>query len=97
MEKVEDGRVKSQSPSDSDLGVKRENLGNADAALEYLANEDTAIMSEIDEKKLVWKIDWMVCVSRASGGSEQQLTDITDHAADVALVRQLQDHCSGCV
>jgi hypothetical protein len=32
----------------------------ADAALSFLASEGTAALSEIDEKKLVCKIDWMI-------------------------------------
>ena len=43
-----------------DIEEKRENLVEVDAALEYLANEDTTVMGEIDEKKLVKKIDWMI-------------------------------------
>lgn len=33
---------------------------DVDAALDYLNREDTTIMSEIDEKKLVRKIDWRI-------------------------------------
>jgi hypothetical protein len=33
---------------------------DADAALEYLTHEDTRVMTEIDERKLVRKIDWML-------------------------------------
>ena len=33
---------------------------DVDAALDYLNHEDTTIMSEIDEKKLVRKIDWRI-------------------------------------
>lgn len=34
--------------------------GKADAALDFLRTEDTALLSEVDEKKLVRKIDWMI-------------------------------------
>ena len=34
--------------------------GEIDAALEYLNHEDTTLMTTIDEKKLVRKIDWMI-------------------------------------
>lgn len=34
--------------------------GKVDAALEFLRKEGTAEMSELDEKKLVRKIDWMI-------------------------------------
>lgn len=34
--------------------------GNVDAALEFLQTEGTAVMSALDEKKLVRKIDWMI-------------------------------------
>lgn len=33
---------------------------DVDAALEYLNHENTSVMTEIDEKKLLRKIDWMV-------------------------------------
>lgn len=45
---------------------KRESVverGDVDAALEYLDHEDTTVMSTIDEKKLVRKIDWMIVPS----------------------------------
>ncbi|KAL8738516.1 MAG: hypothetical protein Q9190_007989 [Brigantiaea leucoxantha] len=45
-----------------DIEAKRENLFEVDAALEYLSNEDTTVMTEIDEKKLVRKIDWMISI-----------------------------------
>jgi hypothetical protein len=36
--------------------------GKADAALEFLRteNEDIAVLTEVDEKALVRKIDWMI-------------------------------------
>lgn len=34
--------------------------GKVDAALEFLQTEGTAVMSDLDEKKLVRKIDWMI-------------------------------------
>ena len=43
-----------------DVEEKRVELGDVDAALEYLNHEDTTLMSEVDEKKLVRKIDWMI-------------------------------------
>ena len=44
-----------------DVESKREDLVQVDAALQYLNHgEDLATMSEIDEKKLVRKIDWMI-------------------------------------
>jgi len=49
-----------------DVEDKRESYvgrGDVDAALEYLDHEDTTIMSTIDEKKLVRKIDWMIVPS----------------------------------
>lgn len=33
---------------------------NVDAALEFLATEEIGIMTEMDEKKLVRKIDWRI-------------------------------------
>lgn len=33
---------------------------NVDAALEFLASEEIGIMTEVDEKKLVRKIDWRI-------------------------------------
>lgn len=33
---------------------------DADAALEYLNHEEITVMTEIDEKKLVRKIDWWI-------------------------------------
>lgn len=33
---------------------------NVDAALEFLASEEIRIMTEVDEKKLVRKIDWRI-------------------------------------
>ena len=36
------------------------NIEEVDAALIYLKNEGTAVMTAIDEKKLVRKIDWMI-------------------------------------
>ena len=36
------------------------NVAEVDAALVYLKNEGTAVMTEMDEKKLVRKIDWMI-------------------------------------
>ena len=49
-----------------DVEDKRETYvgrGDVDAALEYLDHEDTTIMSTIDERKLVRKIDWMIVPS----------------------------------
>lgn len=43
-----------------DVEEKRVELGDVDAALDYLNHEDTTLMSEVDEKKLVRKIDWMI-------------------------------------
>lgn len=43
-----------------DVEQKKEYSGDVDAALEYLAREDTTIMTDIDEKKLVRKIDFMI-------------------------------------
>lgn len=34
--------------------------GKADAALEFLRTEDVAVITEVDEKALVRKIDWMI-------------------------------------
>ena len=34
--------------------------GEVDAALEYLQQEGTAIMTNVDERKLIRKIDWMI-------------------------------------
>ena len=34
--------------------------GKADAALEFLRTEDIAVITEVDEKALVRKIDWMI-------------------------------------
>ena len=34
--------------------------GDVDAALEYLDHEDTTLLSTVDEKSLVRKIDWMI-------------------------------------
>lgn len=34
--------------------------GKADAALEFLRTEDIAVLTEVDEKALVRKIDWMI-------------------------------------
>ncbi len=47
---------------DIELNVedKRENLVDVDAALEYLNNEGTTVMTAVDEKRLVRKIDWMI-------------------------------------
>lgn len=43
-----------------DVEEKRVELVDVDAALDYLNHEDTTLMSEVDEKKLVRKIDWMI-------------------------------------
>lgn len=45
---------------------------DADAALEFLYAEDTILMTEVDEKRLVRKIDWrivplMCTLSRRNG------------------------------
>ncbi|KAI9730684.1 MAG: hypothetical protein M1834_005652 [Cirrosporium novae-zelandiae] len=46
---------------DIDVESKRvDDSAQVDDALRYLNHEDTTIMSEIDEKKLVRKIDWMI-------------------------------------
>ena len=34
--------------------------GKVDAALEFLRTEDVAVITEVDEKALVRKIDWMI-------------------------------------
>lgn len=34
--------------------------GKADAALDFLRTEDIAVITEVDEKALVRKIDWMI-------------------------------------
>lgn len=51
---------KTAPAAEQDLESKMERKGRVDAALEYLNQEDTRIMSEIDEAKLVRKIDWMI-------------------------------------
>ncbi len=44
----------------TDPESKQINHVDVDAALEYLTHEDTRIINEVDEKKLVRKIDWMI-------------------------------------
>lgn len=36
------------------------NASNVDAALEFLHAGDASVVSDIDEKKLVRKVDWMI-------------------------------------
>lgn len=45
-----------------DLDTKNHliSTGNADAALDFLRSEDLAEISEVNEKALVRKIDWMI-------------------------------------
>ena len=45
---------------ETELESTRLASGEADAALEYLNHEGSAVMSEIDEKALVKKIDWRI-------------------------------------
>lgn len=45
---------------DTETGTTTVKAGNVDAALEFLQTENTAVMSEVDEKKLIRKIDWMI-------------------------------------
>lgn len=54
------------SPEDQGQTVNTEvkdislSAGKADAALEFLRDEDTGIAVEVNEKALVRKIDWMI-------------------------------------
>ncbi|KAJ9306737.1 hypothetical protein DTO217A2_3724 [Paecilomyces variotii] len=45
---------------DTEAGTTTVKAGNVDAALEFLQTENTAVMSEVDEKRLIRKIDWMI-------------------------------------
>lgn len=46
------------SAKDPELQVPRP--ADADAALEFVTHENTGTMTEVDEKKLVRKIDWRI-------------------------------------
>jgi hypothetical protein len=54
--------TESHTRQDVDLETKNGLIatGNADAALEFLRSEDIAVITEVDEKALVRKIDWMI-------------------------------------
>jgi hypothetical protein len=45
---------------DAEAGTLSVPIGEVDAALEFLQKEGPAVMSEMDEKKLVRKIDFMI-------------------------------------
>jgi hypothetical protein len=64
MGNPEDERVTSPAIAadrfDADVPKGFAASGTVDAALEFLQAEGGAILSEIDEKKLVRKIDWMI-------------------------------------
>jgi hypothetical protein len=45
---------------DVEAKVGARSSGKADAALEFLSAERTAFVSDVDERKLVRKIDWMI-------------------------------------
>jgi hypothetical protein len=50
-----------EQPSQSvSVDVKNVPTGKADAALEFLRDEDIAVATEVNEKALVRKIDWMI-------------------------------------
>ena len=49
---------------------KMENAVQVDAALEYLNHEDATLMTTIDERKLVRKIDWMIVPCRLPASIE---------------------------
>lgn len=53
-----DKTVLSNSELDSEKQALRSK--DADAALEFLYAEETTIMTDVDEKKLVRKIDWRI-------------------------------------
>lgn len=56
-----DDKVVATSAVDTESKVDGHvSLGQADAALEYLHAGEVATFSDIDEKRLVRKIDWMV-------------------------------------
>jgi hypothetical protein len=59
-----DSSEKHTQPVDGNLDIETKNemiaTGKADAALEFLRTEDIADITEVDEKALVRKIDWMI-------------------------------------
>ncbi|KAJ5212329.1 uncharacterized protein N7498_003975 [Penicillium cinerascens] len=55
------GRPEDERGQSVDIDVKNGlPAGKADAALEFLRDEDTAVATEVNEKALVRKIDWMI-------------------------------------
>jgi len=55
------GRPEDEPGQSVDIEVKNGlPVGKADAALEFLHDEDTAVATEVNEKALVRKIDWMI-------------------------------------
>lgn len=49
---------KTSAAKDPEMQVLKPN--DADAALEFMTHENTGTMTEVDEKKLVRKIDWRI-------------------------------------
>lgn len=64
--KMETSDPEKKDPSVNTSGIDAETgkipvlAGEVDAALEFLQTEGSAVMSEMDEKKLVRKIDFMI-------------------------------------
>jgi hypothetical protein len=54
------GRPEDERGQPVDIDVKNLPSGKVDAALEFLRDEDTAVATEVHEKTLVRKIDWMI-------------------------------------
>lgn len=54
------GRSEEEGDQSVDIDVKTLPTGKADAALEFLRDEDIAVVTEVNEKALVRRIDWMI-------------------------------------
>ena len=66
------------SSTNMDLETKNNliSTGKADAALDFLRSEDLAEISEVNEKALVRKIDWMIMPLMWAAYNQQYLDKV---------------------
>lgn len=69
------------SADDVKNGIIQE--GKADAALEFLRAEDTLDVTEVDEKTLVRKIDWMIMPLMWAAYNLQYLDKVLSRSSNI--------------
>lgn len=86
------GRPEDERGQSVDIDVKNGlPAGKADAALEFLRDEDTAVATEVNEKALVRKIDWMIMPLMWAAYNLQYLDKVLSRSCALLSYRTIAD------